>query len=430
MEHLRTIETDNGDNHSSRIDYSSVIRARAKLRFRERLANFTESLKYQNKGEQHLYFRAIDSSTDRITKVVDNSGKYREMLMFGSNNYLGLANHPYVIQKVSEVIREFGAGIAGPPLLNGYSKPMVELEKRLSALKGTESTLIFSSGYNANLGLVTGACTRHDLIIADEYSHASFFDGIKLLKGKCITFKHNDVKELETLLAENHPEGDVFIAVEGIYSMDGDVAPLDAISALAKKYDATLLLDDAHGTGVLGEKGEGTLHAFHIDWSDEVILGTFSKSFAVNGGFISGSEELVNYLRFMARPYMFSASLPPVTIAAVLAGFDVMEKEPWRRKRLHENVRYLTEKLERFGLAAEPKGGIIALSVPSFANIRKMANQFNDAGIFLNAIEFPAVPFNKQRFRISVSANHIQADLDRLITVIEEIWYNNFNNTF
>ena len=427
MELIETVKTANGINHDLKIDYSSLMRTGVKLRFRERLTNFSEAMNYQRKGEQHLYFRAIDSATDRVVKVIDKSGISRKMLMFGSNNYLGLANHPHVISKVNETLKEYGAGVAGPPLLNGYSRPMVVLEERLSALKGTESTLIFTSGYNANLGLVTGVCTRHDLIIADEYCHASFFDGIKLLKGRCLTFKHNDVGELENLLRENQSEGDIFIAVEGIYSMDGDVSPLDKVVTVAKKYNALVLLDDAHGTGVMGSKGEGTLHAFGIDWSDEIILGTFSKSFAVNGGFISGSEELIKYLRFMARPYMFSASLPPVTIAAVLAGLDVLEKEPWRRQQLHDNVRYLTAKLRRFGLAAEPQGGIIALSVPATANIRIMANQFNDAGIFLNAIEFPAVPFNKQRFRISVMANHTPEDLDKLISVVEEVWHNNIN---
>ena len=318
--------------------------------------------------------------------------------------------------------------MSGPPLLNGYSKLMAELEYRLSELKGTEDSLIFSSGYNANLGLITGICSRSDLIIADEYYHASFFDGIRLIKGKCITFKHNNTVELESLLSKNKSNRDTFIAVEGVYSMDGDLAPLDKIVDLARKYDAHVLLDDAHGTGVLGFKGEGTLDEFGLKWNNEIILGTFSKSFAVNGGFITGSKELINYLRFMARSYMFSASLPPVTIAAVLAGLDVMENEPWRRIQLKSNISYLARKLYKYGLETTPKAGIIALNIPENANIRKMANEFDKAGIFLNAIEFPAVPISKQRFRISVSANHTKDDLKKLVAAVEEIWTNNISS--
>jgi len=422
MELINTVEL---KSNSNRVNFSNLLRTGSRLKFKERLSHFSHEIGSLRNEEQHLYFRAVESATDRVVKVTDKNGKWREMLMFGSNNYLGLANHPLVMEKVKESVKKYGVGVAGPPLLNGYSRPMAELEKRISHLKGTEDTLIFSSGYNANLGLVTGVCTRNDIILADEYSHASFFDGVKLLKGKCITFKHNNDRELERLLVETFAEGDIFVAVEGIYSMDGDIAPLDKIVALCKKYNAGLFIDDAHGTGVLGENGEGTLEHFGLKWSDEVILGTFSKAFAVNGGFITGSAELINYLRFMARSYMFSASLPPVTISAVLAGLDVLEKENWRLEQLKTNIRYLAEKLKKFGLCAQPLGGIIALSVPVYANIRKMANQFNQAGIFLNAIEFPAVPFNKQRFRISVMANHTTADLNKLVATIEEIWTKN-----
>ena len=225
---------------NSRINFSNVVKSGFTQKLNKRISDFGMAIQNQVSGEEHLYFRTIESSTDRVVQVISKKGIKRQMLMFGSNNYLGLANHPYVIDKVNKAIKKYGVGVAGPPLLNGYSKLMAELEYRLSELKGTEDSLIFSSGYNANLGLVTGICSRSDLIIADEYNHASFFDGIRLIKGKCITFKHNNTVELESLLSKNKSNRDTFIAVEGVYSMDGDLAPLDKIVDLARKYDARI----------------------------------------------------------------------------------------------------------------------------------------------------------------------------------------------
>jgi len=302
---------------------------------------------------------------------------------------------------------------------------MGELEERLSQLKDSESTLIFSSGYNANVGLVTGLCTLNDIIISDEYSHASFCDGVKMLRGNQFTFRHNQIQELEQLLKKHHSQvkGNIFVGVEGIYSMEGDLAPLDKIVPLCREYNAILLLDDAHATGVIGSKGGGSHDHFNLVPDTDVILGTFSKTFAVNGGFISASKPVIQYLRFMARSYMFSASLPPVTIAAVLAGLDVLEKEPQLRQQLHDNVQYAARKLQKFGLASEPESAILSLKIPKGKNIRKLAHEFHDAGIFLNAIEYPAVPRDKERFRISIMANHTKEDLNKLITTVEEIWY-------
>jgi len=411
------------------VNLANILLNGRKLPFGERINMFNQLVGNLKGTQRHLYFRSVVSQADRIVTIIDYNGQHKKMLMFGSNNYLGLANHPYVLKYVKKAIEKFGVGIGGPPLLNGYSKLMKELEERLSALKGTEETLIFSSGYNANVGLVTGLCTPSDIILADEYSHASFFDGVKMLRGKCNSFRHNHVEGLNSLFEKYSStcDGNIFVAIEGVYSMDGDIAPLDKIIPLCRKYNAILLVDDAHGTGVLGVKGGGVHDHFNMPADKDIILGTFSKTFAVNGGFISAPKPIIHYLRFLSRPYMFSASLPPVTIAAVLAGLDVLENEPHLRKQLYENVKYVTHKLRKFGLASEPQSGIIALKVPDKANIRKLANQFHDAGIFLNAIEFPAVPLSKQRFRISIMANHTKKDLDKLVATVEEIWNKNID---
>lgn len=418
---IKTASAAYGEN----VNLASIVMQGRRLSFRDRVQSLHDLVARISGDLQHLYFRPVHSKAGREVSIIDPQGRTREMLMFGSNNYLGLANHPHVVQQVTAAIRDFGIGVGGPPLLNGYTSVMRKLEERLSALKGTEDTMIFSSGYNANVGLISGLCNSRDIILADEYSHASFFDGVKMIRGNCYKFKHNGVMELEDLLKKHNKENvNLFVAVEGVYSMDGDIAPLDRVVPLCKKYGATLLVDDAHGTGVLGNGG-GVHDHFKLPVGEDIILGTFSKAFAVNGGFISASRPVINYLRLMARSYMFSASLPPVTISAVLAGIEVIEKEPWRVQKLRENVAYAAEKLMRFGLACEPQAAIIALKVPPEVNIRNLARQFNEEGIFVNAVEYPAVPLNKQRFRISLMTDHTTEDIDRLVETVEMIWNRN-----
>jgi glycine C-acetyltransferase len=384
--------------------------------------NFVQTLK---RNHQHTYQRKILSATERIVTIWDDEDKIsREMLMFASNNYLGLANHPYVKEKVLEAMKTYGVGIGGPPLLNGYSNLMFELEERLTAMKHCESVMIFSSGYNANLGLITGLTQKNDWIIFDSLSHASFYDGLQLAKTNSVSFEHNNLKDLKQKLEEvsQKCKGDIFVATEGVFSMDGDLAPLDKIIPIIQPYNAILLLDDAHGTGVMGEKGTGTAEHFNLESEIDLTLGTFSKSLAVTGGFLAASKEVINYLRYFARSYMFSASLPPISLAAVLAGLDVIEKEPWLRKKLHENAQYAILKLKQFGFFVEPEAAIIALKVPKGMNIRKANYEIHRRGIFLNAIEYPAVPLNEQRFRISLTARHTKEDIDKLSTEIEAVW--------
>jgi len=425
MKNLRQVKSTHNIQGGENVNLADVIMNGRKVSFEKRLSYFEQFLGRLSGNQQPLYFRSILSAADREVQILTHDGRPKKMLMFGSNNYLGLANHPYVREKVKEAIDKYGVGIGGPPILNGYSKLMFELEERLSHLKDNESTLIFSSGYNANVGMVTGLCTPNDIIISDEYSHASFCDGVKMLRGNHYTFRHNQIQELEQLLKIHHTQvkGNIFVGVEGIYSMEGDLAPLDKIVPLCRAYKAILLLDDAHATGVIGSKGGGAHDHFNLSPDTDIILGTFSKTFAVNGGFISASEPVIRYLRFMARSYMFSASLPPVTLAAVLAGLDVLEKEPQLRQQLQDNVQYVVGKLRKFGLVSEPDAAIVSLKIPKGKDIRKLAHEFHDAGIFLNAIEYPAVPKDRERFRISIMANHTKNDLNQLVRTVEEIWH-------
>ena len=407
-------------------DLRQMLLCGRRMQLNERIDLFTQFLSDLSEGGHFLHMRCIGSAADRSVKVDDpQTGREREMLMFGSNNYLGLANHPYVRERVIQALRRYGTGIGGPPLLNGYTKLHRELEERLAALKGAEDALVFSSGYGANVGLITGLVQAHDVVVSDAFSHASFCDGLKMSGARAISFPHNDVGRLAAILStleEDRTKHDVYVGVEGVYSMDGDLAPLVEIQNLCTRYGAVLIVDDAHGTGVMGAKGKGTAEHFHIHGSIDVTMGTFSKTFAVTGGFVAASKPLVNYLRFFARPYMFSASLPPQIVAAVLAGLDVMEAEPDRLEALRANIAYTGHGLRQIGFDLEPQSGIIPLVVPVGSNLRDMARRFHEAGIFINSIEYPAVPISQQRFRISLMATHTKEDIDRLLEVVANVW--------
>jgi glycine C-acetyltransferase len=379
-------------------------------------------------NKQMLHLRVISSPADREVKVVDSyTGEVKSMLMFGSNNYLGLANHPYIKEFVCRMIRKYGAGIGGPPLLNGYTSLHHELEERLAHLKGAEDVLIFSSGYGANVGLVSALMNNEDLVVYDSYSHASFHDGIKMSGVQAVHFSHNDVELLAQTLerTESMNFKDRFVGVEGVYSMDGDVAPLDKIVPICKRNNAILIVDDAHGTGVMGKSGSGTAEHFGVESEVDITMGTFSKTFAVTGGFVAASKSIINYLRFFARSYMFSASLPPTVVASVLAALDVMEKEPELVNKLKENINYTTHCLTQLGFPANSLTPIFPLRVPVNMNIRNASFEFHQKGIFINSIEYPAVPKSQQRFRISIMATHTKQDIDRLMEAITEIWRKN-----
>ncbi len=376
-----------------------------------------------NKQMQHL--RCISSAADREVKAIDHyTGETKTMLMFGSNNYLGLANHPYVKGYVCRIIQKHGTGIGGPPLLNGYTSLHRELEERLADLKATEDALIFSSGYGANVGLVSALLGSEDLVVYDAYSHASFYDGIKMSGAQAVHFSHNDVELLEQTLARTNTMNfkDRFVGIEGIYSMDGDIAPLDKIATICKSNNSVLILDDAHGTGVMGDNGLGTASHFGLDGQIDITMGTFSKTFAVTGGFVAASKPIINYLRFFARSYMFSASLPPTVVASVLAALDVIDKEKYLQTKLRDNINYMAECLQQLGFPANSLTPIFPLKVPVQMNIRKAAYDFHQKGIFINSIEYPAVPKSQQRFRISIMATHTKEDIDRLMEAIVEIW--------
>jgi glycine C-acetyltransferase len=418
---MQAIETyDGGENFDLR---QMLLRGRT-LRLRERTEFLGGFLNDLNSRRENLCMRTVTSPAGREVTVIDPySGKPASMLMFGANNYLGLANHPLVRQKVQDAVREYGVGIGGPPLLNGYTRLHRELEERLAALKGTEDALVFSSGYAANVGIVSGLVNPDDMVCYDAYSHASFCDGIRMSGAPSHRFRHNDINQLQWLL-QSHRQSttDTFVGVEGVYSMDGDLAPLDLLIPLCKKHSAILVVDDAHGTCVMGATGRGTAEHFGVEGQVDITMGTFSKAFAVTGGFVAASKSIIDYLRYFARTYMFSASMPPMMIAAVLAGLDVVRQEPELLHRLRANVQYASEGLSSIGIHAQAQAAIIPLRVPAAMNMRRMAYGFHKRGIFVNSVEYPAVPVSQQRFRVSIMATHTREDIDRLVEAVAEVW--------
>ncbi|WP_051027726.1 aminotransferase class I/II-fold pyridoxal phosphate-dependent enzyme [Nocardia higoensis] len=361
--------------------------------------------------------REITGPAGPVVRVRDPEGsEIRELIMFGSNNYLGLADEPEIIEAAVAATREFGVGCGGPPLLNGTTSLHMRLEERLAESKGCESALLFSSGYAANVGWVTGLLRGGDILIYDEQSHASLYDGIQLGRVRSMAFDHNDMRHLRHRLMQvrwRNPGANIVVAVEGVYSMDGDIAPLPQIRDLCDSFGAWLAIDDAHGTGVLGEHGHGTAEHFGLpDGAVELSMGTFSKVFATTGGFVAGSRDVVDTLRFFARSHMFSASLSPAVVASVLASLDFIDAHPERVGRLHDNTAYFAGELRRLGFAVDPQTAIIPILVPARLAVGDVVSALHREGVFVNGVEFPAVPREQQRLRVSMMATHTREHLD------------------
>lgn len=403
-------------------DLRQVLLHGRRLDFRERVGSFGQWYRQRREQGAVLHNRIVTSAVDRAVTVFDPEARSeREMLMFGSNSYLGFTNHPYVRQRAAEAVTEYGAGVGGVPLLSGYSRLHAELEERLSAFKGKEATVVFQSGYGANVGLLSAMIGKGDLALYDALSHASTIDGLRMALGASRSFRHNDAADLDRLLT-SRIGGDAFVCTEGVYSMDGDLGALDEIVPVAQRHGALVVVDDAHGTGVTGRNGRGTADHFGVRDGVDAIMGTFSKAFGVTGAAVSTSRDIADYLRYFARSYVFSSSIPPSSVAAVLAGLDLLERDPSVTERLHANTRYLAGRLRALGFPATEETAVFALLAPETMDLRRAGLFVHEAGIFAHTIEYPAVPTNKQRFRFSVMATHTREDLDRLVAVIEEVW--------
>ena len=364
------------------------------------------------------YFREIQSDQD--TEVIINGKK---VLMFGSNAYLGLTNHPKVKEAAIEAIKKYGSGCAGSRFLNGTLDLHVQLEKRLAKFVGKEDAIVFSTGFQVNLGVISCVTGREDYILWDELDHASIIEGHRLSFSTKLKFKHNDMESLEKQLQKCEPDKVKLIVIDGVFSMEGDVAKLPEIVALAKKYDASIMVDEAHGIGVFGDHGRGTCNHFGVTDDVDLIMGTFSKSFASIGGFVASDESVINYLRHNARSYIFSASNTPAATAAANAALDIMLNEPERIQHLWDLTNYALNGFREMGCEiGNTSTPIIPLFIRDNDLTFLIVKELFEAGIFVNPVVSPAVASNDTRIRFSLMATHTKEQLDYALEQIHKVF--------
>lgn len=362
------------------------------------------------------YFRVIESAQD--PEVIVNG---RRMIMIGSNNYLGLTNHPRVKEAAIEALKKYGSGCAGSRFLNGTLDIHVQLEEKLARFMRKEAALVFSTGYQTNVGAISALAGKDDMILIDKMDHASIIDGCRLAFSEVKKYRHNDMDDLERLLQQYDDKGKL-IVVDGVFSMEGDIVDLPAVVRLAEKYGARLMVDDAHGIGVLGKTGRGTAEHFGLEDKVDIIMGTYSKSLASIGGFIAASKEVIHYVKHFARALIFSASPPPASIAAVSTAVDIIEEEPERIERLWKNTRKMLHGFRSLGFdTGVSETPIIPVIVGDDIKAFKMARMLHDRGIFANVAVSPAVPNGKALIRTSYMATHTDEQLDKVLEAFEEV---------
>lgn len=364
------------------------------------------------------YFRAISSEQD--PEVIINGKK---VLMFGSNCYTGLVNDPRIKEAAIEATKKYGTGCAGSPFLNGTLDLHKKLEARLAEYIGKEDVMIYSTGFEVNLGVVSCLTGREDYIIWDEQDHASIIEGRRLSFSQQLKYRHNDIESLEKQLQRCEPDKVKLIVTDGVFSMEGDVANLPEIVRLAKKYNASVMVDEAHGIGVFGRGGRGTCDHFGVRDDVELIMGTFSKSFASLGGFIATNKEITNYLRHHSRSYIFTASITPASTAAALAALEIMEKEPERQEKLWEVTHYALDGFRNMGCEiGNTSTPIIPLFIrdnnKTFAITRDLLNE----GIFVNPVVSPAVAPQDTLIRFSLMATHTKEQVTTALEKIQKVF--------
>lgn len=364
------------------------------------------------------YFRAI--SSEQNTEVLMNGKK---VLMFGSNSYMGLTNHPKVIEAAVEATRKYGTGLAGSPFLNGTLDIHKELEAKIANYVGKEDAMIYSTGFGVNLGVVSTLTGREDYIILDEQDHASIIEGRRLSFSNYLKYRHNDMTSLETQLKKCDPDKVKLIVTDGVFSMEGDVANLPEIVRLAKQYNATVMVDEAHGIGVFGKGGRGTCNHFGVTDDVDLIMGTFSKSFASLGGFIATDKVITNFLRHHSRPYIFTASITPASTAAASAALDIMLAEPERQEHLWKLTNYALENFREMGCEiGHTSTPIIPLFIRDDYKTFRVTRDLLDEGVFVNPVVSPAVAPHDTLIRYSLMATHTKEQVTRSLEAIEKVF--------
>jgi glycine C-acetyltransferase len=371
----------------------------------------------------HFKLRVLD---DQQAPVCHYDG--RQVINLASNNYLGLANHPRLIEAALKATRELGVGSGAVRTIAGTMRIHMDLEEKIARFKNVEACVVFQSGFAANAGTVSAILGKEDFILSDELNHASIIDGARLSRAKIKVFRHKDVNHCEELLREVEKEpGRKLVITDGVFSMDGDIGPVDKLAALAEKYGAIMMVDDAHASGVLGRNGRGSIDHFNMHGRVDVQVGTLSKAIGALGGYVCGSHDLIDYLYHRARPFLFSTSHPPSVAATCIAAFDILEQEPDRIERLWSNTRYFQGELRRTGFNV---GGVSTPATetpitPVILGEGRVAMEFSralfDEGVMGTGIAFPTVPEGKARIRLILTSEHTRAQLDQALEILERV---------
>ena len=374
----------------------------------------SRELKRIREAGRYRFLRTIETAqSPRV--VVDG----REVILMCSNNYLGLADHPRLREAARRAIEEYGTSAVASRLVSGTMRLHQELERALAEFKGTPQALVFNCGYMANVGVISSLLGPQDVVFSDELNHASIIDGCRLSRARVVVFPHKDMDALEDLLKREKGRRRM-IVVDGVFSMDGDVAPLPDMVDLAEKYGAILMVDEAHGTGVLGERGAGTVEHFGLTDRVPIQMGTLGKALGGFGAYVAGSQILREYLINRARSFIFTTALPPADMAVALEAVRLVQEEPQRRKRLHENVAYLVEGLNSLGFSVSNQGtAVVPVVIGPEDKTMEMSQRLLEYGVFVAGIRPPTVPPGTSRLRVTLMATHTREDLDRALEAFE-----------
>ncbi|MCY7779542.1 glycine C-acetyltransferase [Bacillus haynesii] len=376
------------------------------------LASELDTMKENGTFQELPIIESLQGSTVKI--------KGKDIIQLSSNNYLGLTSHPRLQKAAEEAVKRYGAGTGSVRTIAGTFTMHDELEKKLASFKNTEAALVFQSGFTANQGILSSILTKDDIVISDELNHASIIDGIRLTKAGKKVYQHADMEDLEKILKKSMNYRMRLIVTDGVFSMDGDIAPLPEIVRLAEQYDAFVMVDDAHASGVLGENGRGTVHHFGLDGKVHIQVGTLSKAIGVLGGYAAGSKVLIDYLKHKGRPFLFSTSHPPAVTAACIEAVNVLMEEPSLIKKLWDNTAYFKKGLEKIGLPLiKSETPITPILIGDEAEACRFSNTLFELGLFAQAIVFPTVPKGKARIRTIMTAQHSKEELDKALEIIE-----------
>ena len=363
------------------------------------------------------YYREIGSAQEPVVSIDG-----RKVIMLGSNNYLGLTNHPEVKEAAAQALQRYGTGCAGSRLLNGTLDLHVKLEEQIARFMKRDAACTFPTGFQVNLGVLSCLLGRHDVAVLDSLDHACIIDGVRLGFARRVNFNHNDMQNLEERLAAIPENRGILIVVDGVFSMEGDLCKLPEIARLKQQYGARLMVDDAHGLGVFGEHGRGTAEHFGLEDEVDLVMGTFSKSLATVGGFIAGDATVIDYIRHNARSMIFSAAPPPASVAAAAKAFEIVEREPERRQKLWDNTLYMKRELEGMGFdTGLSESPVIPLVVGDDVVCFRMATRLMEEGVFVNGVITPAVPAGHAMIRTSYMATHEREHLDQALDAIGRV---------